>query len=1275
MSFFVKPVQVRSMQRSKNHLLAASITILSSILGIANSAHAEGSKDLYLLGTGSRANIEWRAASDGRYGGILIRRSLFKVYARAGETILLGSSAVGVTSAVGINGDILLYAPGLITGAIGDETIPASATLSCNGAQPGNGIIDSRAKELAGPIPAVGGYTPCTYTVPADGVYDVVFTGPGGFGATGNGGVTSNIGDDAGNFDVGQGSSISTWDVTVRTNANNAATNQNGRLFTYYLTAFTGDNGRPINSTIFPVTTDGYQYRTAFNGLDPNGFVVFGNRSGFLNTDGTPLYRDVLSGSGSPSEVAQLQTIQGGVTMTRPEFPIFFNQTNSTVLQVLGIPTTPTAPLLSNLTFAGTATTTTSTENTGGTFTFNTNVPGSYELVISSNGTDFDPTNPLNRTIRRQLTTFGTQTVVWDGKRNDGTFFPVNTTQPNYPVRASLRGGEYHFPLLDAENNTSGGPSFTLLNNPGGFASGFTASTAFYDDRGYITANGTTVGTALNGPLCPATAGALPNPIFSNTITGYNSTTSDRAYGQASDGNINETCNSGGSFGDAKGLDLWTYFPSEAQLTQVIIIPSSVPKANAVKYVELVADTDGSGTLTGGDRIRYTIIYNNSGTADAAGFQIADTLPPDVTFVPASMTVAVAGAGTTAAVNGAYNGTTVPNLLAANAVLGINGTITVTIEATINGTAIGELFNQANGTSTSPGYPTGGILTDTRDRTTAGIPNTSIDQSVYPTGTPSDRTGITIVTPKPVLNKSVRRLRDNDSTLTLTPGDDVRYTVILRNPSLFAPIQNVVVSDAIPTQLRFLTDAANLVTVTGSPFVRATTLPTADFNGDGTTPIALTNAATLAPGASITITFNAKILPGAASPIANQALVNFRGDLGRPIRSDASDSTNPSAPGSGGNSGTPDANGDVTQPNLVTDDETILNIVSPVNPLGTKSVRLVDDKDGSGSVSIGDVVEYTVIYRNTNPETAVNNFRITDTIDTANLTFVPGSYTFAKSDPATTVPAQPTYNGSTDTFMTGTGILTANSSVTITFRATVVAPANTVIRNQASASSSGPINPSLTDAISGPRDEPQIPDDGIDTGNIVGTTGDDEPNLLTVKEPGEARLKLVKRITGATRNGVTIAGLNFNQYIEESKDSADIRTAGLTPFGLLELSALTPLRSGDETEYTVYFLSDGKSVAQNVALCDLIPTGTTFVPNSFGSQQGITLRANNATTIQTNATDADRSSFLPSLAPLPAPNGCSNPANPNGAAIVQLGTLTNLSPGNVGFFRFRVRVN
>ena len=57
-------------------LLAGSIGLVSSIAPV----RAEGSASLYPAGaTGSRANIEWRVPADGLYGGILTRRSLFKV--------------------------------------------------------------------------------------------------------------------------------------------------------------------------------------------------------------------------------------------------------------------------------------------------------------------------------------------------------------------------------------------------------------------------------------------------------------------------------------------------------------------------------------------------------------------------------------------------------------------------------------------------------------------------------------------------------------------------------------------------------------------------------------------------------------------------------------------------------------------------------------------------------------------------------------------------------------------------------------------------------------------------------------------------------------------------------------------------------------------------------------------------------------------------------------------------------------------------------------------
>ena len=1268
--------------RSYSSLLTVSIAASLSLLGQIRPSYAEGSVNLYPNGaTGNRGNIEWRQTTDGRYGGLIARRSVFKVYAQAGESILLGSSAKGITSGTN-TGDILLYSPGTVTGPRGGETFPTTPALSCNTQANPAGQITSRAQELAGPTPNVGGYTPCIFTAPTTGVYDVVFTGPGGFNATGDGGVTGSIAQSTNNFNATQGSSVSTWDVTVRTDPNNPATTRSGRLFTYALVAFLANNGRSLNSTVYPVTIDGYRYQTNFKGLDPNGFVAFGNRSGFLNTDGTPLYRDVLAATGT-ANVALVQTIQGGATMAPPEFPIFLSNTNvagsdaPTVLTALGITNSPLVPTVTNLQFAGTSSGSTSLQNTGGTFTFNTNIDGSYELIISADGVDFDPTNTLNRVIRQQLNAPGNQSILWDGKRNDGTFFPVNPPGGSYPVRVSVRGGEYHFPLLDAENSVNGGPSFTVLNPPGSFAAGFTPTTAFYDDRGYQLANGTVVGTAVNGPLCPTgTAGnsTQPNPVNSNTLTGFNSTGLDRRFGTASGGNSNVT-SCAGSFGDAKGLDLWTYFPSQFTTTNVVIVPATQPRPTATKFVERIVDADNSNSLTGGDRIRYTITYANSGTAAASNFQITDVLPAGLTYVPGSITVTPTGAGTTAIANTAYAGTTAsPNLLGANAVLGINGTIVVTIEANI-GAVTGNLFNQANGTSNTPGFPAGGLLTDTRDATTSGIPNSSIDQSVYPTGTTTDPTGITIGSPRPILNKAVRRLRDNDNTGTLTPGDDLEYIIVARNPNTVAPINNLVLSDIVPTQVQFLRDAANPITITGVPFTVATSLPATSFNGAGAPAIALTQPGTLPAGGTVTLRFNARIRAGAASPIANQALVNYQGDLGIPVRSDGSDSTNPGTSGSGTNPGIPDGTGQVNQANAGPEDETIVAFVLPINPVGTKSVRVLDDRDGSGGPSIGDVIEYTVIYQNTSTTTAVNNFQLSDPIDGANLAFLPGSYTFTASSAATTVTGRNTFNGTTEPIASEIGTLAPGDSITVTFAATITAPPNTVIRNQASAVSNGPISPSLTDAVSGPQDIPQLIDDGTETGNEATNPGDDEPNLLTVRAPGNARLKLLKRITGATRSGDSLPGLNFTQTVNDDPIVTDLNAAGLTAFGLPEIPATTPLRSGDEVEYTIYFLSDGSSFAQNTTLCDLIPAGTTFVPNSYGSSRGVSLRLAGTTSAQTNATDADRGSFTPALAPLPSVNGCSNATNPNGAAIVSLGTVSNLAPNQVGFFRFRVRVN
>lgn len=557
------------------------ITVLIALLltlQMTGAAFAEGSRNLYpVAAPGNRGNLEWRTSTYGSPGSTLRRRTLLKVFANAGEVILVGSTAVGVGTA-----DILIYNPGLVTGPIGGEIVPAPATasFSCNTlrAIPGNGAlgqITSRTQELLGPntIPAggvPGGYPPCYYTAPTTGIYDVVIFGPSGFNSNAENPPPGDIALAAPNdFNAWQATSVAAWDVTVRSGLS-STTDITGRLFSYYLAQITGGNGRPLNSSLYIVTLDGFRYRTDLRGMDPYGFLFYGNRAGFYDSDGiTPLYHDVMStvGAANPNQLTQLE---GGVFMAPPEFPLFFNPPDPAALTALGIPTTPSAPILNTFQFIGTAGGNQSYTGTGGTFSFISNTAGFYEIILSRDGIDFDPTNPSNRVLRG-FGNIGLNTIAWDGRDNSGADFPVG----NYQVRSTIHAGELHTALIDVENSIQGGPSYTLLNPPGGVcpfpALGAAAcSGAFYDDRGYQTMSGATVGTPgaiLCGNNPPTTSSAVDNP--------FDSTSTQRGFGTATGGNAGVPCL--GSFGDTKGLDLWTYYPSPPISISIIVVPPGVP--------------------------------------------------------------------------------------------------------------------------------------------------------------------------------------------------------------------------------------------------------------------------------------------------------------------------------------------------------------------------------------------------------------------------------------------------------------------------------------------------------------------------------------------------------------------------------------------------------------------------------------------------------------------------------------------------------------------------
>jgi hypothetical protein len=555
----------------------------------------------------------------------------------------------------------------------------ASASFLCS-SQTGRGKIVSRAEELAGPEAITGGgnaagYMPCYYTAPVTGIYDVAMSGPNGFLTTSTtGGPLGDIGlISPNNFTTAQNSTVAAWDVTVRSGVTTGTTDIDGRLFAYYYALFTGANNRPINFSLYPVTNDGYRYRVTLQGLDPNGFLLYGNQAGFFDSDGkTPLYHNVIGND------SQLTSLTGGVSLARPQFATFLNDiaSNLTVLNHVkaigtdgnvagtGIVTSPIVPTINSLVFAGNVAGNASLINQGGTFTFNSTA-GVYEIVISRNGTNFDPTNPNNRVLRGVLATAGSQSVTWNGLDNSGNAFPVGY---DYPTRVTMHGGEYHFPLLDAENNITGGPRLELLNgtNPIG------NTQIFFDDRGYRTLSGTTIGT-IGTSLCatPASTLAFPDPVL-----GVASGAPVRQFGNGT--------GCPGAFGDLKGLDLWTFSPSATQNTPVTILPVS-PRLRLVKRMTAVhvwqpdntytvtpltgfndvttgtnaaddniprwvttptpylqgifnqAQVPASISLKPKDQVEYTIYFLSDGGADAQGVNLCDYVPQNSAIVPGSI--------------------------------------------------------------------------------------------------------------------------------------------------------------------------------------------------------------------------------------------------------------------------------------------------------------------------------------------------------------------------------------------------------------------------------------------------------------------------------------------------------------------------------------------------------------------------------------------------------------------------------------------------------------
>jgi large repetitive protein len=864
--------------KQSRRLAEAFFAVVLAVMGFVSSpAFAEGSRSLYPAtypAGGARADLDLTTdatPSTLPYVGVTTRRQFLYVYAQKGEYILLGSSNRND------GGDILVYNPQPF-GTKGAETLPATADFSCAGAAPAGsfsggtlGYIADRANELAGPNSAdnsatvTNGYAPCAYLAPATGIYGVHFT----IATSGGGNPTGSIA----TLHVGS-ATVAAWEVQVRASAA-SITDINARLFTYAFVAFTGGNSLPLYHTLYYATLDGQRYQQAEQGFDPNGYALWGNTSGFLD-NGQPLYKDIR-GDGAQVSPGTGQFL-AELSAQQPQDPIFFSTIDpsganaseaATVLQTLGIALSPPPPQIDSPAFNGLEAGNQTYLGGGGTFTFNALNDTSYQIVVSHDGVDFDPANPSNVT----LTGFapnGPISVFWNGKANDGTPFPVGT----FTFHIIGRNGEIHFPIVDDEGNSNGGPVLTKLNGSVG------DTTVFYDDRGYTTRNGITIGTQ-NGLLCPANPPVPPTP--DNSLIGQTSSAQSFSgpgcNGGAGtcfyrywpdNGNANTDCSGGTTgFGDSKALDLWSFEQTPTQVAVLVIVPQPTT-ATVATNVTVPATTYPNTTVNG------SFTFSNVSTIDATNVTYAAvigtpgncptnlTFAPGITFTYDSTTCAVTLTGLpTTLTSGAQLNFNFSYTAPASGTIPVSTTITASNAPTANanGTTLVIVADVATTISVPPSATGGSTVSGTINFGNIGTATANGVTYAATIGTPgSCPSGVTF----PTLPVNVTATYDNTTCkvtfsgtglpATLTPGQSLNIGFQYTGPSSgTVPVSSAITTTTPESNVGNNTSSGS-TTFAPANITLAKSGPATAVQGVAfTDTIALGNSGTASSGTTVTV--------------------------------------------------------------------------------------------------------------------------------------------------------------------------------------------------------------------------------------------------------------------------------------------------------------------------------------------------------------------------------------------------------------------------------------
>ncbi|NEP02099.1 MAG: DUF11 domain-containing protein [Symploca sp. SIO2E9] len=657
--------------------------------------------------------------------------------------------------------------------------------------------------------------------------------------------------------------------------------------------------------------------------------------------------------------------------------------------------------------------------------------------------------------------------------------------------------------------------------------------------------------------------------------------------------------------------------------TPTVVNFSENPVIGVAKNATTITD-NGNGSFT----VTYDLVVENLGDVNLSSLQLTENL--DNTFGAGNFTVSSV-TSPNLAINPNFDASSDTNLLAGTDTLAVAQSETLQFVVVATPPEINQNFdNQVQAAGTSP---TGVTVNDISDD---GFEPDSDNDNIP--NEPDDNTPTVInFSENPVIGvaKNASAVTDNgDGSFTVT------YDLVVEN------LGNVALSNVQLTENLDDTFGAGNFTVNSVTSPNLATNP--NFNASSDTNL-LAGTDTLAIAQSETLQFIVVVTPtDLAQDFTNQVEASGTSPAGVTVN-DLSDDGVDADPDGDGISNEPDNN-----------TPTIINFTeNPVIGVAKNATAIADNGDGSFTITYDLVVENL-------GNVDLSNLQLTENLDE---TFGAGNFTVS-SVTSPNLAINPNFDASSDTnLLAGTDTLVVAQRETIQFVVIATPPElNQSFNNQVEAtaiSQSGtPVNDLSNDGVEPDPDDNENPNEPEN--NI--------PTVITLPPTQEARLRLVKRITNVTRNGVTVAGVDFSSFIDDPNDNDDNAPgwAQLPPVGVITVGPEISLQSGDQVEYTIYFLSDGQTALNNVDFCDAIPEETAFIRDSFASGSGILLNQNALEQSQSNLEDGDQGRFIEIMRPGNPP--CPETL-PKGAVFVNLGNIPVTAGNNFGFVRFRVTID